>query len=251
MIRNDLHVHSIQSSCGLHTLFEIVMIAHGKGMNLVNISDHGPGSGRFINLGVMSERSRLPDPVTIPGGPSLFVLRGIEANIMNRRGDSDLNDMHMRKLDLISAGFHTCSQLPAFGSEKVNTAALINFLQQYPLDILTHPCIRPFPLDIATVIDLSLTYGFALEVNNTSLRLDKTNRDILMEMIILARDKQALLVETSDGHTYHEIGENEAIESLLEDLSVNGDLLFLNRDDEKLKLFIQARRRDRLNYQSQ
>lgn len=45
MIRNDLHVHSIQSMCGLHTLLEIVEIAARKGMRLVNISDHGSAFG--------------------------------------------------------------------------------------------------------------------------------------------------------------------------------------------------------------
>ena len=60
MIRNDLHVHSVKSMCGMHTLLEIVEIAAEKGMRMVNISDHAPTEKHGVTATVMD---RLEDEV--------------------------------------------------------------------------------------------------------------------------------------------------------------------------------------------
>jgi hypothetical protein len=92
------------------------------------------------------------------------------------------------------------------------------------------------------VVDLSLEYGFALEVNNTNLRVGKTVRAQLCSMIGLAKDREAILVENSDGHSFFEIGENELIEDLLVEMHLNGNDLFINRHDNVLDAFIEKRK---------
>ena len=118
-------------------------------------------------------------------------------------------------------------------------------MKRYPLDILTHPCIATFPLDSEKVVKLSLEYGFAMEVNNTNLRVGKTNIEQLIGMIHLAKEQGAVLVENSDGHSYFEIGENDRIEELLHELKLNGNDLFMNRDDDALNNFLDKRKRIR------
>jgi len=248
VIRNDLHVHSLQSFCGFHTLLEIAQIAARKGMARVNVSDHGEGLGRAMNFGVVVDKRRLPDPLILPDGSSITILRGIEANIMNAEGDTDIPQKLIPKFDLISAGFHYCG-VPQYSSEATNTCALQNTLKKNPIDLLTHPCIDTYPLDIPAVVDLADQYGFALEINNTNLRVGKTNLRKLEQMIALALESKAVLVETSDGHTYYEIGENEKVEEYLGNLGFHGDDFLLNRDDEKLDRFIKERieRRRKIN----
>lgn len=248
MIRNDLHVHSLQSACGMHTLLEIVDIAAAKGMTMVNISDHGPALGRSLNLGVFLNRERLPNTIKAPNGRSITLLRGIEANVLNSRGDTDIPPRHAARFDLITLGFHSCGDLPSNGSESQNTDALVNALARYPVDILAHPCIAPFPLDIPTVVDLSREYGFALEINNTKLRLRRSDRDRVAGMVTLAWQNGALLVETSDGHTFHEIGENERVEQLLADLDLDAGTVLVTRDDTRLAQFIAARKARRQDW---
>jgi len=240
VIRNDLHVHSLQSFCGFHTILEIVQIASGKGMRLVNVSDHGDGLGRAMNFGVITDRQRLPNPIVLPNGSSIQVLRGIEANIMDAEGTTDIPQKLIPKFDLISIGFHYCG-LPQNGSQAENTRALQNTLKKNPVDLLTHPCIATYPLDIPTVVDLSLQYGFALEINNTNLRVEKTDLKKLEQMIALALDRGAILVENSDGHTYYEMGENEKSTEFLSGMGLDGDDFLLNRDDRRLDQFIRER----------
>ena len=92
---------------------------------------------------------------------------------------------------------------------------------------------------------MSLKYGFALEVNNTNLRLGKTDITRLKDMIHLAKKKGAALSENSDGHTFMEIGENEKITKLLKEIKLNGDDIFINRDDEILDKFVARRKKIR------
>ena len=36
----DLHIHTVKSPCGLHTLLEILDLAAERGMTLIAVTDH-------------------------------------------------------------------------------------------------------------------------------------------------------------------------------------------------------------------
>jgi histidinol phosphatase-like PHP family hydrolase len=168
-------------------------------------------------------------------------LAGIETNILDIDGNSDFPQRLISRFDLVSAGFHH-----AIGkSADDNTQALENYLAQYPLDILTHPCIATFPHNLEKVVALSLEYGFAMEINNANLRVGKTDIKQLEKLINLARESGAILVENSDGHSFFEIGENDKIEEFLKRLRIDGDEIFINRDDPRLDEFLSRRKKIR------
>lgn len=246
MIRNDLHIHSLQSLCGIHSLMEIVNIAGDKGMNLINISDHGSANGKTMVFGVITDKRRVPPVIQSANGSSIRILAGIEANILNIEGDSDFPMDYVSKFDLVSAGFHDMAEdLLMSKSPQKNIQALENYLKRYPLDIFTHPNIIPFPLPTTQLLDLSLEYGFALEINNTNLRLGKANLELELAMLNEAVKRQVRLVENSDGHSFIEIGENESIQAFLQKNGIDGNKIFLNRSDDALEQFLLERKRIR------
>ena len=53
------------------------------------------------------------------------------------------------------------------------------------------------------------------------------------------------MVENSDGHSFFEIGENDRIEELLKRLRIDGDEIFVNRDDLRLEEFLSQRKKVR------
>lgn len=222
---------------------EIVDIAARKGVETVNISDHGNATGRLMNFGVVTDKRRWPKHMTSSTGRPVTVLIGIEACILEEDGSSDYPEKYTPRFDLVSAGFHfPARDLAAAKDASRNTRALENYLKRSPLDLLTHPCIKTFPLEVEAIVDLSLEYGFALEVNNTNLRVEKTEVGRLERMIGVAMDKGARVVESSDGHSFIEIGENEEIEKLLDRLGIDGDALFLNRDEAATQAFLEERK---------
>jgi putative hydrolase len=240
MIRNDLHVHSIQSACGLHTLLELASIAAAKGMRGFNLSDHGPASGRSMNFGVLADTRRLPETMERHGA-SVRIWRGIEANLLTLSGDTDIPADNAR-FDLISLGLHGSFQLAGQFDQARNTEALLTAMARHPVDMLCHPCIRAHPLDVDAVVERAAQLGVLLEINNTNLRLGKTDVAALERMILRARELGAALVETSDAHVYTELGENEQVEAVLSRLDLVGDEVLLNRDDQALDRRIAARK---------
>jgi histidinol phosphatase-like PHP family hydrolase len=194
-----------------------------------------------MNFGVITNKKRCPERIRSSEGKVITVLAGIEVNILDVDGNSDFPSRYNNKFDLVSAGFHHSIGKTAAD----NTKALESYLARYPLDILTHPCKATYPLLLDEVIALSAEYGFALEVNNTNLRVGKTDITQLEKMIKLASESQALLVENSDGHTFFEIGENDKIEEFLQQLQIAGDEMFVNRDDIRLEKFLSQRKKKR------
>lgn len=224
VLRHDFHTHSVQSACGMHTVAEIMSIAARKGVETVNICDHGSASGRNMSFGVITDRRRTPmqvpvamDEVSVP----LRLLAGIEANVLDDGGtDLPLRGMASGKYPfaVISAGFHAAaSGLKEGNDPQANLEALHNYVTHYPLDILTHPCIKTFPLPVVELVQLAKQYGFALEVNNTNLVVEKTQLDMLGEMIEESLARGVTLLCNSDGHTWHEMFECGAARVFVED----------------------------------
>jgi len=213
VIPYDLHIHSIQSACGMHTVLELLEIASKKDMCGINICDHGKLAGQIMNFGVIANPLRTPKRVEFidkdgdERGVDLFA--GIEANICED-GSSDMPDWTKasHQFDLISAGFHNESSgsLKTMKDEYLNFGALSEFVKKYPLDILTHPCIASYPLPIGDLLMLAAKHGFALEVNNTNLLVEKTDLEKLRLMVEGAIEDGVRLVCNSDGHTWHEMG---------------------------------------------
>lgn len=250
-LKHDLHIHSVQSACGIHSVMEILEIAHKKGLKTINICDHGSAAGRKMNFGVIADRRRTPKIVQFDDKSCVNLLVGIEANILDD-GESDIpsgwKEKPNLKFDLISAGFHSCAKnLKEMKDPEKNFQALKKYLDKYPLDILTHPCIKNFPLPVEKLVALSADKGFALEVNNTNLIVDKTDVEKLKKMILLATESHCRLVCNSDGHTFFEIGECGMVRNLLEkQLNLKMETTFpLNFNDDALNLFIEERVRIR------
>ena len=223
---HDFHTHSVQSGCGMHTVDEILTYAAQKGVESVNICDHGSAAGRKMNFGVIADPRRTPMEVEIDlGGPMRFpkvrLLAGIEANILDD-GSTDIPDKATVapnfQFHLVSAGFHSyAKELKAAKDPERNFKALVKFVGDNPyLDILTHPCIATFPLPTEKLIALAKDYDFALEVNNTNLAVNKTNMGLLKEMILLALREGVTLLCNSDGHTWYELFECGLVRAFVE-----------------------------------
>lgn len=206
----DLHVHTAASGHAYSTVAEITQAAAEKGLQMVALTDHGPGMPggphpyHFGNLRV------LPDVMH-----GVQLLRGVEANIIDVLGTLDLGEAYLRRLDIVLAGLHVqCfSPLDAAG----NTAALLAAMQNPYVDVIVHPGNPEFPVELEKLVLAAAAAGKALEINNSSFLVRRGSADNCRMMAGLVQRHGGLITVSSDAHVACAVGKiDRSLEVVLE-----------------------------------
>lgn len=194
-ILGDYHTHTVYSSKlrkeGSHavgTIEENVKAAFKKGLSTIVISDHGTrhylyGLRKDNILRIREEIDRLNE-IYQPKG--LKILYGVEANLISMDGRIDLDDYLLKHLNILLMGYHYgavpksigdikglyidnfISKLSSFNRDKViemNTKAYLKALDNYPIDIITHPGSKA-KVNIVEVAKKAGKVGTALEISS-------------------------------------------------------------------------------------
>jgi putative hydrolase len=198
----DLHVHSIRSSCGFHTVLELAGIMREKGAVGFALTDHGPALGTpRAHFSVLVRR--MPSMVQ-----SMRLFKGIEASIMDGAGTLDLPAWDGYPYEIVLAGIHPHDYFESSRSEKEHTAATVNAMRAHPeITAIVHPYHAQYPIDMDALTDAACETGIALEINNSHLLTRKADTDRLARMLELAAAKGTRIVVNSDGHLFNEVGE--------------------------------------------
>ncbi|MCX7011435.1 MAG: PHP domain-containing protein [Candidatus Sumerlaeota bacterium] len=202
MLKIDLHTHTLNSKCGQHTLLEVLNIARGRGMELIAITDHGPAQGGTVR-GTFFQDARVPHEFD-----GVRLLKGLEANVLDADGHDDVPRSLLERIDILLAGLH-----PSFGGKGLedNTRAVLNILESGPaFDMISHPDIRAYPLNLERVVPAAADKGVILEINDANLVLGKTDLEKMRELLALGAKHGALFAVNSDGHTWAEFGRDDS-----------------------------------------
>ncbi len=230
----DLHMHTVASTHAYSTLHDYIAVAKEKGIALFAITDHGPDMAdaphhwHFINMRIWP---RMVDGVGI--------LRGIEANIKNTKGEIDCTGPMLDALDLIIAGFHE----PVFPPQDKarHTEAMIATMANSDVHMISHPGNPKFPVDIPAIAAAAAQYQVALELNNSSFTHSrmgsKPNCRAIAEAV---RDAGGWLALGSDSHTAFTLGEFNECRKILDEVEFPEDRI-LNVSPRRLLNFLETR----------
>lgn len=232
-VQADLHVHTVASGHAFSTVAEIAREAARRGLRAVGISDHGPA---------------------LPGGPHLFhfqalrflprtmegvkILKGIEANVVNGRGELDLPREVLGRLDYALVGFHDGCGLKVRSPAK-NTAVLIGAMQQPRVRVITHPGNPAFPIEVPTLVRAARDLGVALEINNSSFSMAR--RGSLEVCTAIARQvalEGGLVCLSSDAHVACDVGQVADAWTVASGAGIQPDQV-VNRTYEGLAKFLR------------
>lgn len=231
----DLHTHTVASGHAYSTLKEMAEAAAAGGLAMLAITDHGlamPGGPHeyyFANVALW--------PRQLAG---VEILRGVEANIIDRDGRLDMPEYLLQHLDIVLAGFHDGTGYEK-GSVEDNTRAMVNTLAHPYIDIIVHPGNPAYPVDLEKVVLAAKSYGKALEVNNNSLAFSRPgSHPRCLRLAQLARKHGVPLVLSSDAHIYTQVGQVETSWSLIRQARVDKELI-LNADAARLRSYLEQR----------
>lgn len=220
-IQLDVHTHTIVSGHAYSTIQEMAKAASEKGLRVLGITEHGPripGSCHpiyFDNLHVIPRRMY-----------DVRLLMGCEINILNLRGDLDLPDTTIKKLDLRIAGIHSlCWE---GGTKEENTAALIRVIQNPLIHIISHPGDGVASLDFEPIARAAADSHTLLEVNSHSMRPTRNMigaRKNNMEILRLCKQMNVPVILGSDAHISFDIANYENALPLMKEVDFPKELV--------------------------
>lgn len=252
----DIHTHCISSGHGNRdTITDMAREASNRGLKILGLSDHGPGtagagsSSYFRNLH-LAERKRF----------GVFLLYGVELNILNEKGDVDLEDTLIASLDYAFISLHHPvfqgrSSAKVLDSPGINsscpdgnifqdicTNAYINAMKHPGVRFLGHPDDGRFPVDFERLLSACLKYHVYPEINNVSLMPGAYRTDgYKNSMKILSFCKKAKLpiLLSSDSHGKKHVGDMKYIFPLLEECNFPPELI-INKSPDFLRQILRG-----------
>lgn len=223
-LRADYHMHSTYSrrNHGKSTIEEMAEEAVRKGLEEIAITDHGPKHYMFgVQEHRMAEAKSIVEKMRIKY-PQLKILYGVEANVLDYEGHTDISSEVLKQCDIILCGFHLGALFTTPGDfwnfivmnklgknnkslrEKMiqkNTEAFLKAMDKYKIDILTHPGDK-IPLDIDKIAAMAEKKGVILEINNSHGHLNA-------EEIKIASKYNVKFAINSDAHVKERVGSFE------------------------------------------
>lgn len=220
----DYHIHSTYSrrNHGKSTIEEIVQKAVELGLDEIAITDHGP---KHYMFGIQENKIDEAKNIVIEMRkkyPQLKILYGVEANLLDYDGNTDINEKILKHCDIILCGFHLGALFSTSGdfwnfivmnrmgkyNKKINeemtiknTEAVIKAMNKYKINILTHPGDK-IPLDLDKIAKTAEKTGTMLEINNSHGHLNS-------EEIKTASKYNVKFVINSDSHIKDNVGSCE------------------------------------------
>jgi putative hydrolase len=210
-IQADLHTHTIGSGHAYSTIEEMAGSARRKGIKILGMTDHGPnmpGGAHeyyFHNLRIIPEYLR-----------GVRILRGIEANIINKSGQLDMDSSFLASYEVVIASAHIIAS-PKL-SKKAATNMHIKMMENPHVDILGHIENPQFEVDYPKLIGAAKESRKLIEINNASFTIARHGSfKNCLEIIRLLKEENMLTVINSDAHIAARVGfVDRALEVALE-----------------------------------
>ena len=210
----DLHTHTTYSH-GKGSVEDNVREAMNKGLQIVAISDHGPGHLFYgINRNDFAYLKNDIEKMNVKY-PKLMVKMSVEANTVHGGSGLDIKPDEFEEFDFVIAGFHFglfgCSSIRnwlwthgfKWHEDKLrekNTKMIIHALEENDIAVLTHPGDKG-PFDIRAIAEVCARTNTLMEINCRHDHLTEEEIKIAMEV------PGVRFILSSDAHTPERVGD--------------------------------------------
>ncbi|MDP4120637.1 MAG: phosphatase [Bacillota bacterium] len=227
----DLHTHTIASTHAYATATEMIKAAADMNLYAIALTDHGrkmpgsPGAYYFDSLSAIPSR--------------LFgvrVLKGIEANIIDYKGnlDTDANTTH--SLDWVVASMHA-NILEGNQGVDTCTETWLNVAKNPDVNVIGHSGSPEFRYDYEKVIPEFARNGKLVEINNGSFRFRKSSMSNCIEIAKICKKVGARIVVNTDAHFWTVVGHAEEALKMLDEIDFPKELI-VNAQEETIKAYL-------------
>ena len=230
----DLHTHTIASGHAYNSLYEMAHAASERGLALYGCSDHAPAMPGSCHLYYFSNFRVVPK--NLYGIP---IMMGAELNILDFKGNVDLDQSILGKMDYAVASLHTPC-IDNGGTMTDYTNAYLGVLKNPLIHIIGHPDDARFPVDYDTLAAAAKEHHTLLEVNNTSLSPVSVRpgaRKNYLKLLERCMHYKTPIIINSDAHCEVDVGNHRFAHELLESIGFPEELV-VNSSLERTADFI-------------
>lgn len=232
----DIHTHTLASGHAYNTIYEMAQSARDKGLQLLGISDHGPGMEGAACKHYFRASRCIPRELF-----GVRILFGIEFNIMDYDGTVDLDATFASPLDYGIASLHDVCITP--GSAPENTRAYLRAMENPKVNVIGHPDDGTYPVDFDELVRHAAEQRVLLELNEASVKPGSYRRDgraNALRMLALCERYGAQVLVSSDAHVASDVLRHGSALALLEEIRFPEELV-VNRSVEALTAALAAK----------
>ncbi len=227
----DLHIHTVSSGHAYSTVEEYVAQAKKIGLKAIAITDHGPAMPdgphfyHFANMRMIPEKLK-----------GIRIYRGVEANIINDKGEIDLTEEVLKILDIVFVAMHPRCGYDNLG-EEANTKVLLRALENPYINLIAHPGNPMYPVNVEQTVAAAKEKGVVLEINNSSFtsRVGSWDKCLAFAKEIKRQDWKVIL--TTDSHISTMLGKFDKALKLIKEAGLT-EKHVINTSLEKIEKFL-------------
>jgi putative hydrolase len=207
--------------------------AKARNLDALAITDHGLTLGGHLSGPFFD---RLIDPV-----PGIKLLKGVECNVLDKKGNIDFPECYAPHLDVILLGLHP--NIAPGHTQKDRTEMLRNAMTKNPyIDIITHLDGQDYTVDFTTIVQTALEFNIAIELNNSKSRPGYGNGKVTRKLIQTCKDLNCPMVICSDAHAINEVGDDSHVRGFIKDMDFPEELI-INRSLQSTMDFLKNRKK--------
>ena len=232
----DIHTHTLASGHAYNTIYEMAQSARDKGLQLLGISDHGPGMEGAACKHYFRASRCIPRELF-----GVKILFSIEFNIMDYDGTVDLDATFAAPLDYGIASLHDVCITP--GSALENTRAYLRAMENPRVNVIGHPDDGTYPVDFDELVRHAAEQRVLLELNEASVKPGSYRRDgraNALRILSLCEHYGAKVLVSSDAHVASDVLRHGSALALLEEIRFPEELV-VNRSVEALTAALAAK----------
>lgn len=230
----DTHCHTIASGHAYSTLEENLRVAKERGLYAIAVTDHclkmdrSPDELHFENLRIL--------PKYVHG---VRVLRGVEANVADYKGNLDLTDKILNSVEWVIASMHPQVLDINLSNPSICTEAWLDVAKNPRVNVIGHSGQEFFKFDYESVIPEFGKNGKLVEINNSSFNVRPGSKDNCRDIARICKRYSVPIIVNSDSHFSSLIGKFDEALALLKELDFPESLV-INSSVENFQNYLST-----------
>lgn len=231
----DAHTHTLACRHAYNTVLELIDAAAKKNLEMICITEHGPALQGAPTPLFFANYKVIPGKIN-----NVKLLKGIESNIMDSDGNTDIPMDFIKSLEIISASLHTPTFKPQTKSK--NTSAVLGAMANPHVDFICHLGNPTYELDYEAILQDAKKTNTLIEINNGSFFIRKGSKPNCEWIANRCKELEIPIIIGSDTHFASDIGDFPYVDRVLDAIDFPDELI-INLDSNRLITYLQNKGR--------